>query len=334
MSDSENIILIDWFSFSSKVEDPVALIDSIGLSNVPFITTSGHYGYKSAKYYGGIWVLYDGREGMGTCLEMSGQGCRQYESSGDRNLEDLVNLVASLSCDYHITRLDVAFDDVDHEGSGLLNVQKIDALARRDRYIGKFKSKSGSWSAKHNDDGAPEKIAYSVYFGSSQSDVRFRIYDKSMERGGLDYHWVRFEVQLRDEACLNFITSPGTVGSKFSGVINNYLRFIVPQKNDTNRRRWPSPEWWIKFLGSAEKISLYTAKDIEYNLTRLERYLYKQCGNSILTYIDCVGLPYFYQKIKDREEYLNEHQRKLVSEYKELEEKRLKEICAKHPQGL
>lgn len=331
---SENIILIDWFAFSCKLEDPHLIIDSIGLSSVKFITTSGHYGYKSAKYYGGIWVLYDGRDGMGCCVEMSGQGCRQYETSGDRKLEDLVNFVASNHADFHITRLDVAFDDVDHVGRGLLDVQKIDGLARRDRYVSKFKSKSGSWSAKHSDDSAPDKIAYSVYFGSSQSDVRFRIYDKSMERGGLDYHWVRFEIQLRDDSALNFITSPGTVGSKFSGVINNYLRFIVPQKNDSNRRRWPSPSWWVNFVSSTEKISLYTAKDIEYNLSRLERYVLMQCGNSILTYIQCVGLPYFYQSVQGREDFLNEHQRKLVSEYNELELDRLKKIWKAHPQGL
>lgn len=318
----ENIILIDWFAFTVKDVSPETIIGWLGLSNVGFLPGKGHYGYKSSLFFGGMWVLYDGREDMGICVEFSGQGCRQYETSGNRTLEVLICDVLRFKS-ANITRLDVAFDDVDKNSNGLLDVMKIERLVRRDRYISKFGKKSGSWSGNHNDGDEKSPLAYSVYLGSPQSDVRFRIYDKAMERGGLDYHWVRFELQLRRSAATNFITTPGTVGYKFCGVVNNYLRFIVPNKSDSNRRRWASPEWWAKFLSYTEKISVFTKKDVDYNLASIERYILHQAGNTIYTYIKCLGWQQFHELILDSEHNLNVNQEQLISEYTLSNEEKL-----------
>lgn len=321
----ENIILIDWFTFTVKNMTYKALIGWLGLNDVNFETFNGHYGYRSGLFFGGMWILYDGRDDMGVCVEFSGQGCRQYETSGNRPLEFLVSQVLQFET-ANITRLDVAFDDVDKEGDGLLDIMKIERLVRRDRYISKFGSKSGSWSGKHSDGSEKEPLAYSVYVGSPQSDVRFRIYDKSKERGGLDYHWVRFELQLRRKAAVNFITADGTVGFKFCGVINNYLRFITPNKNDTNRRRWASPEWWTKFLSHTEKVSVFTKKDVEYNLAKVERYIRDQAGNTIFTYIKCVGWMKFRELMNETDRNLNPNQQKLIAEYKEIMDDKVREF--------
>ena len=63
-----------------------------------------------------------------------------------------------------------------------------------------------------------EHPAKTVYFGSAKSEVRFRIYDKAQERGGLGYHWVRFEMQLRRERAFNFLVSELVLGERFCGV--------------------------------------------------------------------------------------------------------------------
>lgn len=327
---NENIILVDWFAFTLKEMDLQSIIGWLGLGSIDWIDCKGHYGYSSAKLYGGMWILFDGRDDMGICIEFSGQGCRQYETSGNRPLHQLVNDVAGIPT-VNITRLDIAFDDVDHEGNGLLDVCKIEHLARHDRYISKFGKRSGEWSGEHSDGGDKKPLAYSVYFGSSRSDVRFRIYDKSQERGGLDYHWVRFEIQLRREAAFNFIKQDGSIGRKFYGVINNYLRFITPNKNDTNRRRWTSPEWWIKFLAHTEKISVFTRKDVDYNLSRVERYVMQQAGNSIVTYINCVGWFKFREMLRSRDQELNPNQLKLIDEYTRLAEEQKNEYWKKRP---
>lgn len=325
-----NIILVDWFSFTLKELDLHTIIGWLGLNSIDWVECKGHYGYSAAKFYGGMWILYEGRENMGICVEFSGQGCRQYETSGNRPLHQLVNDVASIPT-ANITRLDIAFDDVDHDGDGLLDVRKIERLARHDRYISKFGIRSGEWSGKHTDGSDKNPLAYSVYFGSPRSDVRFRIYDKAQERGGLDYHWVRFEIQLRNEPALNFIKQDGAIGHKFYGVINNYLRFIVPSKTDTNRRRWASPEWWTKFLAHTEKISVFTCKDVDYNLSRVERYVYYQAGNSIRTLIECVGWFKFREMLNALESELNPNQQKLVEEYKQIAEEKKNEYYKKRP---
>lgn len=326
----ENIMLIDWFSFSVKDMDHVALISWLGLSDVDWQSKGGRRGYSSSKTFGKIWIMYDGREDMGVCVEMSGQGCRQYETSGNRSLETLVNDVSKME-NANITRLDIAYDDVDKNGSGLLNVGKIERLARIDRYISKFGKKSGEWSGKHSDGSEKAPLAYSVYFGSPQSHVRFRIYDKAMERGGLDYHWVRFEIQFRDEQAHNFIVTPGKIGYKFTGVINNYLRFITPNKNDTNRRRWASPEWWTNFLSHTEKVSVFAKKDVEYNLAKVERYIRDQAGNTIFTYIKCVGWMRFRELMNEPDRNLNPNQQKLIAEYKEIMDEKTREFWENMP---
>lgn len=322
---TENIILIDWLTFTCKHMDYKQMIHFLGLEKLNFTDTHGLNGYKSSKAFGGIRVMYDGfKEDMGVCVLMSGQGCRQYETSGQHSLDWLAHFLAKNSDKYNITRLDVAFDDIDHEGDGFLDMNIIDNLARADMYVSRFRSKSGQWSGKHSEDGPSEPLALSVYFGSAKSDVRFRLYDKSKERGGLDYHWTRFEIQLRDNAALNFLKDPHTIGEKFYGVINNNLRFVVRNYTDINRWRWNSPKWWTDFLQSTLKISVFTKKDVEYNMSRLEHFVFDQAGKSIYTYIKCKGFMEFYNYLRDfiKDKQLNDNQLKLIAEWAATKEER------------
>lgn len=334
MSNTENIVLIDWLCFTTKKMDVDTVIRFLGLEKLNFVDCSGHNGYKSSKRFGGICIMSEGREDMGICVEMSGQGCRQYETSGLYSLDFLSKFLADRSDDYHITRLDVAFDDVDHEGDGLLDMVLIDEHARSDMYISRFRSKFGEWSGKHSDGGSCSPLALSVYFGSPQSNTRFRIYDKSLERGGLDYHWIRFELQLRDNSALSFLLNPLPVGQKFFGLINNNLRFIKPS-GDSNRRRWDSPEWWTAFLQTVKKISVYTKKDVEYNMSKLEHFVFDQAGKSVYTYIKCKGAPAFIQALNEFMESkdLNDNQQKLINEYATLNEQKLLKYYQSKPKG-
>lgn len=330
MSDTtENIYIIDWLTFSCKHMDPDQMISFLGLKKSDFIDVRGFNGYKSAIFFGGITVLSDGhidKDGndMGICVNMSGQGCRQYETSGLHSLDWLAHFLAKNSDKFNISRLDVAFDDVDHEGDGLLDMSVIEELARSDVYVSRFRSKSGEWSAKHSEDADVPPLAISVYFGSPRSDVRFRLYDKSKERGGLDYHWTRFEIQLRNDACLNFLLDPHSVGERFYGLINNYLRFVVPDLCDSNRRRWKSPKWWTDFLQSSLKISVFTKKGVDYNMTKLEHFVYDQAGLSIFTVIKCKGPIVFMQDLRERikDKQFSDKQLKVISEWSATKEER------------
>ena len=342
-------VLYDWFCYTVKGQSLEDVIELSGLSGVPFIDTHGHYGYRKAKFFNGIWVLYDGSDGtegpfsfdMGVCVEMSGQGCREYESFENHNLDTLVQFI-SISQTYdnenfHIARLDVAFDDVDKEGNGVLDIDRIEKVIlepvpKNDKkFVSKFRKVTCSWTIDLTTENEFLCPAKTLYFGSEKSDVRFRIYDKAQERGGLDYHWVRFEMQLRNDRAYNFLTSECILGERFCGVINNYLRFVEPSATDSNKWRWQNSAWWNDFLCALEKISIFTKKDVEYNLGRVENYVSHSAGNSIEVLIQCVGLSAFLDLIRNRESVLNQKQEALVAEYKLLQQKRFDELYAQNP---
>ncbi len=76
----ENVVLYDWLSFTSKEHSPDELIKALGLSHCPWQELTGMRGYRDRKYFGNISIHYNGREDMGVWCEMSGQGCRNFES--------------------------------------------------------------------------------------------------------------------------------------------------------------------------------------------------------------------------------------------------------------
>jgi len=69
------------------------------------------------------------------------------------------------------------------------------------------------------------------------------------ERGYTDgRHWIRFELQLRDKNALGFIKNDSDIGIKFLGVVHNYLRYVMPNSTNTNKRRWIDTDYWQNFV--------------------------------------------------------------------------------------
>lgn len=303
-----SIILYDWFSMTSKIDSPQSMISLLGLEDLQFVECHGFYGYKDRIYYDGISIHYNGRnDDMGILLEMSGQGCRTFETfSTHKSWEKLFDI--SMQKDYNPTRLDIAYDDkCALDDKPILDIKKIAREVKAQRYLSKMRS----WEVIYSNKGT------SVNIGSKKSDTYIRIYDKAMERGGLDEHWVRFELQLRRDRVKAFIINQSPIGIKFKGVLLNYIRFVVPNKNDENKSRWKTQKWYQDFIGDVEKISIYTKKDIDYNLNHIECYIMRQAGNSIYTYIACMGLEYFQTKLKKRPTQLNKKQEALILSYKQ-----------------
>ena len=72
------------------------------------------------------------------------------------------------------------------------------------------------------------------------SSVLIRIYDKAAERGLPEgQHWVRVELQLRDERAEAFCFDPAPIGLLFRGVLVNYVRYVDDPGTDSNCWRWP-----------------------------------------------------------------------------------------------
>ena len=221
---------------------------------------------------------------MGICLDMSGQGCREFESEKGN---DWLKLIADIMdrSKTNITRLDLAYDD----HIGLLDINRIAADVRDRNYTSPSRKSRIIWSDDHDED----IQGLTVEIGSKKSAVMTRIYDKAAERG-FDHsrHWVRVEMQLRDDrafAAVAMIHDRQLLGMTAAGILRNYLQFRVPLTMDTNKSRWPIAPYWDRVLLDMERISIWISPGEEYNFSKTEQHLVFQYGQAMLTYMKING---------------------------------------------
>lgn len=304
MEKQQNLILIDWFTGTSNFDSVNDFIELLGMSD-PSIAweykEAYMNGYPFRQSFGGIHILYGGREDMGVCLTMSGQGCRSFESYGHGDWFGLLAHFLESGC--NITRFDLAYDD--HTGVLPLDQMLDDTIDHC------YVSKSRFWQVVQGSTGT------TIYHGSPQSKIRFRIYDKALERGLLDgTHWVRLEMQLRDKNASAMITEILTdlnVGRCFLGVLRNYLTYRVPSE-DSNRSRWPIADYWQQLIDGVSIVRLWTAPGVDYNIFRLQRFLVDQCGAAILTWHDLYGVEDLLSQIRFKAPKIAPKYQKLLSD--------------------
>ena len=85
MENHGNLILIDWLTATSHIDSVDGIKELLGLdkAGITWETKEAYMnGYPMRQSFGGINILYGGREDMGVCHTMSGQGCRSFESYG------------------------------------------------------------------------------------------------------------------------------------------------------------------------------------------------------------------------------------------------------------
>lgn len=308
---SENVILFDWLTVSCKEEDPWYWVTLLHMEDLAWTAMEkGRHGYRNGIYFGSISILYDGNPDMGVCLDMSGQGCRTFEEYGSG---DFIGLFRLFSQDdrFHITRLDVAFDD----HSGILDIRQLfhdtDDQDGGQQFVSKFRK---SKIEKSFQDG---RSGISIYHGSEQSEIMIRIYDKAAERGlPEEQHWVRVELQLRRDRASQFafaaVSEP--VGTLFRGVLVNYVRYVDDPGADSNRWRWPMKAYWEELIDQVGRISIFVKPGVEYNIRQLDHYVFDQAANAIGASIDIYGAPFFMEQIQKRRSD-NPKYRRLVEQY-------------------
>ena len=297
----ENIVLYDWVSITSKIHSPDDMVAMLGIEGAVWEHTKGAHGYKDRLYFNCISVHYNGSEDMGVWLEMSGQGCRVFEDIGHGDYQFLFRIVADNPEQMRITRLDVAFDD----HTGILDMNTLIA----DTLCGNYVSKATSWECIQSSKGT------SVIIGSRQSPVLIRIYDKAAERQREDEHWIRIELQMRDERAVEFVNQPFEVGETFVGVLLNYLRYIVPDDSDSNKWRWPLTDYWCDVVGAACAISIYSKPGMQYNLLNCERFVYDQAGNAINALLHVYDVDTFLRKLQERKSRPNPKYQRMVDNF-------------------
>lgn len=138
-------------------------------------------------------------------IELTGAGCRQYETSNGSDHAKRWSLLASLLglCDARITRIDIAADDF---------AGQYPLTWAMERYTsGEFDKRGQRPKARLIDD-MGNRTGKTFYVGSRQSENQLRVYEKGREQGDKDSEWVRYEGEFhasnRRELPLDMLTDP------------------------------------------------------------------------------------------------------------------------------
>lgn len=335
----QNKILFDWVSITSKIDSVESIIEMIGFDDVRFVDTYGLYGYKHRLLFDGVSIMYGGIHDT-VMLEMSGQGCRCFESYGNGDFYSLFRHVLENPDDVNITRLDVAYDDFNY----LLDLDAIYQDVIAGNFVSKCDSGNVGFQYQRKNGGS-----WTITAGNRGSNIFMRIYDKSRERNAMDEfpHWVRCELQIRHSHARQFIrfllggqayTPDGDViikhlrlDSLYFSVLNHFIRFIDNSaNNDTNLWRKPMCNHWKKFAHSVttQRISLYVKPGVEYNLLRLDHCVEEQYAGMIYTYIVCHSADELIDAVSKKQFQLNPKYVDLINERRAQMDEYFKKLTA------
>ena len=74
-------------------------------------------------------------------------------------------------------------------------------------------------------------------------------------------------------------------------------------------------QYWVDLIEGIERIRLYTAPGIEYNIMNLDRFVFDQAGNAIATALQIHGSTMFFERLRQRTVAGNPKYEKLLKEY-------------------
>lgn len=318
---TKNRFLVDWFSFSSKVDSVESVMELLGMCDCRWeVNNCFLNGYTERYYFGGISIFCNGssifsgseyeQKSKNVWVDMCGTGCRTFETYSSHNInsstmwKNLFQHIVDGSEDYTVNRIDLAYDDF----LGFLDIESIFEDTKALNFVSKFRSKP---VVKISIDQKTGELGYTINHGSGLSDIQIRIYDKRIEQDAQEVceHWVRNEIQLRHEraasavalfcdeyeehnATRKLVRTATDVSEVYFLIMNNYLRYIEPESSDSNKWRRPVAAHWEKFRNSVTeyRISIFDTPGVDYTQNNLNRYVEKQCSSAIYTYIQIHGV--------------------------------------------
>lgn len=317
----DNCFLVDWFSATCKLSTYSLIFDVLGLDlcKTPFEDKKYSLnGFHKAVYYGGISVYFDNSQDEDLVwVEMSGQGCRTFETFSSKSFADLFRLCYPPSRSekpfFHLSRLDIAYDIFDDPF--LFDRMKF---ARDSSVIVSQLSESLLEEKAKIICGSPtEYLGRTLYFGSPKSDLRYRLYDKRLERGREDIDsWYRFEVMYRNdkaaEVALNYChyvldDESLTIGNIFCSYLDKYIS-VRERGTDSNPRRWRVAPWWSEFIQKTVKLKKLEKKETIYNIDGYMYNFQRQSGNTFDVLYQTIGYDGILRLVRERSSELNPFQ--------------------------
>ena len=306
-------ILIDYLTFTVKCNKGLLpnfnnLIECMGLDGEfdSFQKMGGLMFYENTYRYNGIVVALpkEGREDMGICFSMSGNGCRYFESIvplfvWSKFFLKLIDYCKSNNYIINFSRVDLCVDDY----SGNLELGRIKRHLQKGLWVASARSyERVKMFEKYDSKGT--LIGDTVYIGSKKSDRFIRIYNKTLEQQGkglveVPPNWNRLECVFKGKFANSIIASIVELGADFGGyfsrLLNGQLRFI--RKRESHITSSPVARFWVDFVGTIDRYSL-SIDPAKPTLFRMKQFILNQCSATLISVLSVCGEEFLVELLK------------------------------------
>ena len=329
---------IDWLSWT--LSGPCTLEDAfsmMGYSRQDFqVLPAGRNGYKSQMRHGAypVSVQYDGNEGMGIHVDVSGSavshvlahfhasrlcdtlfGTPAYETAS-LDFTVLCDFLSTVRASGHVTRIDIAIDDI---GTNFYSLKDLYDVCLSGSYVSRFRN----WKDFSSYSGGAVS-GRTIYLGSRTSDIMLRVYDKQLEKNAklavsgqppILHTWVRWELEIKKERAQQFVSrllSGISLADASVGVLSNYLRIVEPD-NPRKDRCKVSPVW-ARFVDGVAALPLYCPPP-EKTLDCTREWLTRQVAPSLAAVVIADGgaTDFVDGMLADGSFRLKKHHRELIA---------------------
>lgn len=266
--DTKMEVMIDYLRIRLPTHDLNAIFDEVlRIKQKDFINEDVHrYGYLDRYSLDMIQVYESSQDdSRGTLIELSGQGCRQFEAYLNHQKRSWFDFLSDCFAHYgNVTRIDLAINDYKEA----ISLKRLLNKMRKGEYRSKFKSTSYQGGIKCSDDNIKHDTGITLYFGSMQSDFYMCFYQKNYQLAHQKHlkpqdidiknrYELRFmgkraqnmvrqvlesDEQEKDQLLLNLVF----------GYIKSYVIFLKPSKK--SKRNWDVYPPWEVFLGDVGSI--------------------------------------------------------------------------------
>lgn len=280
--------------------------------------------YAKKHYFNGIGVYessMEKRSEMGYCIEMSGDGCRYFESiMGPRftwkSFFKKFYKEIEKGCALNICRIDLAYDDF----GKMLSMRKIRKSIEKGKCVSLFRKGRNVEElqppCRISENIKGKSKGQTIYIGNRKSNASCKFYDK-LEEQKSKYardeeklkelkairHWIRFEITYRNNSAIKLINSMMYMTDEAfmkyaSEYVNSYIRF-ADRKDSDNVSRLETAKWWENFIGSAERAVLKTVPLKKSALISSIKIVSYSWAKTIKAVITNIGLDAFLKIIED-----------------------------------
>ncbi|MBU5362033.1 replication initiation factor domain-containing protein [Enterococcus raffinosus] len=246
------------------------------------------YGYIAKYWFSEIQVMISPEEDeRGILIELKGQGCREFGSLLRAQKRSWFDFFRDCEKEkVHYKRIDLAINDQ----VGVIPISYLAEKCKKGELRSKFRSFRFLRSGNFEEDQEDTSLGETLYLGSLKSEIYFCFYQKNYEQMvkrniSLENSTFknRYEIRLKNERAYYAIQDLLTYGDyerTIFGIINTYIIFLKPIKNNP-KKSWQIDPMWNQFLGTTREKLKLTSEPQPYDITRTMAWLKKQVAPTL-----------------------------------------------------